>query len=266
MKAEQLKGIVKETYGAIARQSILEQSGCCGSQGCCGEVDFSMIGDEYLHVAGYNPEADLGLGCGLPTQFAAIKAGDHVLDLGCGAGNDCFVAHSLTGETGHVTGLDFSEEMLERAERNRAKKGYKNISFVQGDIEKMPLADDSFDVVISNCVLNLVPEKEKAFAEIFRVLKPGGHFCISDIVLDGVLPEPLKSDAELYAGCVSGAIEKEEYLEIVKKQGFTDVEIRKEKLIAIPGSILERYMSSGEIEDFRLSGAGTISITLTGYK
>ena len=224
MKAEELKWVVKEKYGSIASQSnLLQQQGCCGPSGCCGELEFSMIGDEYTYVAGYNPDADLGLGCGLPTEFAGIKPGDSVLDLGSGAGNDCFVARSLTGETGKVTGLDFSEEMLEKANQNLKKTGFTNMEFVQGDIEQMPLPDSTFDVVISNCVLNLVPGKQKAFSEIYRVLKPGGHFCISDVVLSGELPLGLKEDAEMYAGCVAGALQKEEYLKIIGEQGFSDI-------------------------------------------
>jgi arsenite methyltransferase len=267
MKAEELKWVVKEKYGAIASKSkLLAEPGCCGPSGCCGELEFSMIGDEYTNVAGYNPDADLGLGCGLPTEFAGIKPGDSVLDLGSGAGNDCFVARSLTGETGKVTGLDFSEEMLEKANQNLKKTGFTNMEFVQGDIEQMPLPDSTFDVVISNCVLNLVPGKQKAFSEIYRVLKPGGHFCISDVVLSGELPPGLKEDAEMYAGCVAGALQKEEYLKIIGEQGFSDIEIKKEKPIIIPDSVLENYLRKTEIENFKHSGTGIFSITITANK
>jgi SAM-dependent methyltransferase len=267
MKAEDIKGIVREKYSTIAKQSsVVENQGCCGTVGCCDPTDFSMIGDEYINVAGYNPEADLGLGCGLPTEFAGIKPGDNVLDLGSGAGNDCFVARSLVGETGAVTGIDFSEEMLQKANSNLQKTGYINVSFIQGDIENMPLPDFEYDVVISNCVLNLVPDKQKAFAEIYRVLKSGGHFCISDVVLNGHLPVGLKEAAEMYAGCVSGAIRKEDYLEIVGQQGFLNIEVRKEKSIIIPDSVLAVYLSEQEIENFKQSGTGIISITLTATK
>lgn len=268
MKAEDLKLVVKEKYGAIAGQSsLLEQpQGCCGPSGCCGELEFSMIGDEYTGVVGYNPDADLGLGCGLPTEFADLKKGNSVLDLGSGAGNDCFVARSLVGETGKVTGLDFTEEMVQKAQQNLAKTGYENIEFVQGDIEEMPLPDNSFDVVISNCVLNLVPDKQKAFSGIFRVLKPGSHFCISDVVTSGKLPEGLKEAAEMYAGCVSGATEKQEYLKIIEKQGFSQVEIRKEKPIVIPKKVLAGYLNDLELRQFKNSGAGIYSITVTAKK
>lgn len=267
MKPEDLKGIVKEKYGAIAKQSsILTQTGCCGTSACCDELEFSMIGDEYTNVAGYNPDADLGLGCGLPTEFAGIKPGDSVLDLGSGAGNDCFVARSITGETGKVIGLDFSEEMLEKANQNLKKTGFTNMEFVQGDIENIPLPDSTFDVVISNCVLNLVPDKQKAFSEIYRVLKSGGHFCISDVVTSGDLPEKLREVAEMYAGCVSGATEKQEYLQIIKDQGFLQIEIRKEKPIGIPEKVLASYLNEPELDQFKNSGAGIFSITVTANK
>ncbi|HKK67558.1 MAG TPA: arsenite methyltransferase [Bacteroidales bacterium] len=267
MKPEDLKGIVKEKYGAIASQSnILQQQGCCGTSGCCGELEFSMIGDEYTAIEGYNADADLGLGCGLPTEYAGIKLGNSVLDLGSGAGNDCFVARTLVGETGKITGLDFTEEMTQKARQNLTKTGFTNIEFIQGDIEAMPLPDATFDVVISNCVLNLVPDKQKAFAEIHRVLKPGGHFCISDVVLSGKLPAGLKEAAEMYAGCVSGAIDKQKYLEIIKEQGFSQVEIRKEKPIVIPENILAGYLNEREIEAFKNSGTGIFSITVTACR
>ena len=267
MKAEDLKGIVKEKYGSIASQSnLLQQQGCCGPSGCCGEPEFSMIGDEYTGVAGYNPDADLGLGCGLPTEFAGIKAGDAVLDLGSGAGNDCFVARTIAGETGKVTGLDFSEEMLERAKQNLEKTGFTNMEFIQGDIEEMPLPDSTFDVALSNCVLNLVPDKQKAFSEIYRVLKHGGHFCISDVVISGELPEAIKNAAEMYAGCVSGATEKQEYLKIIEKQGFSEIKIHKEKPIVIPEKVLANYLNVQEMEAYKNSGAGIYSITVTATK
>ena len=267
MKPEDLKGIVKEKYGAIASQSnLLQQQGCCGTSGCCGELEFSMIGDEYTAVEGYNADADLGLGCGLPTEYAGIKLGNSVLDLGSGAGNDRFVARTLVGETGKITGLDFTEEMTQKARQNLIKTGFTNIEFIQGDIEAMPLPDATFNVVISNCVLNLVPDKQKAFAEIHRVLKPGGHFCISDVVLSGELPAGLKEAAEMYAGCVSGAIDKQKYLEIIKERGFNQVEIRKEKPIVIPENILAGYLNEREIEAFKNSGTGIFSITVTACR
>jgi arsenite methyltransferase len=242
MKAEDLKLVVKEKYGSIASQSVLlNQTSCCGTTGCCGDDGIVMIGDEYTQLAGHNPDADLGLGCGIPTEFAGIKPGDSVLDLGSGAGNDCFVARSIVGEIGKVTGLDFTPEMVRKAMENVAKTGFDNIEFIMGDIENMPLTGNSFDVVISNCVLNLVPDKEKAFSEMYRVLKPGGHFCISDVVLVGELPEKVKQTAVLYAGCVSGAEQKQDYLGIIEKTGFKNIQIHKEKLITVPDNILLKY-------------------------
>ncbi|MBN1950048.1 MAG: arsenite methyltransferase [Bacteroidales bacterium] len=267
MKAEDLKLVVKEKYGEIASQSkVQNQSSCCGSSGCCGELEFSMIGDEYKNIEGYNPDADLGLGCGLPTQHAEIKAGNHVLDLGSGAGNDCFVARTIVGETGHVTGLDFTDAMLEKAKKNLERTGFKNIGFVKGDIEAMPFNDNKFDVVISNCVLNLVPDKKKAFSEIYRVLKPGGHFCISDVVLTGELPQKLQEAAEMYAGCVSGAILKEEYLNTIKQQGFNNIEVKKEKEIELPDNILLNYITVNELRTFKQNKVGIYSITVNGIK
>jgi len=267
MKAEDLKLVVQEKYGDIAGQSKLQnQSSCCGSTGCCGDMDYTIFSDDYSKLKGYNPDADLGLGCGLPTQYADIKPGNHVLDLGSGAGNDCFVARTLVGDTGQVTGIDFTDAMLEKANKNLEKTGFKNINFVKGDIEDMPLEANTFDVVISNCVLNLVPNKQKAFSEIFRVLKTGGHFCISDVVVTGELPQKLQEAAEMYAGCVSGAIQKEAYLKVIEEQGFTNVELKKEKEIEIPETILLNYITSDEIEAFKKEKVGIYSITVNGVK
>jgi len=267
MNAEDLKLVVKEKYGAITNQSLnMTPSSCCSSSGCCGDMEISMIGDEYNNIEGHNPDADLGLGCGIPTQFAAIKKGDHVLDLGSGAGNDCFVARAIVGETGKVTGLDFTDAMVEIAIENNNKPGFTNVEFVKGDIEEMPLPDNTFDVIVSNCVLNLVPDKNKAFTEMLRVLKPDGHFCVSDVVIKGSLPEILRKDAEMYAGCVSGAIEMDKYLEIIKKQGFKNITVHKQKEIDIPVVVLENYLSKDEITSFKNGDTGIFSITVSGYK
>lgn len=267
MKAKDLKLVVQEKYGEIASRSILQnQSSCCGSTGCCENVDYTIFSDDYTKLKGYNPDADLGLGCGLPTEFAGIEKGDHVLDLGSGAGNDCFVARTLVGEEGKVTGIDFTETMLQKARVNLEKTGFKNIEFVKGDIENMPLPDNTYDVVISNCVLNLVPDKKKAFGEIHRVLKPKGHFCISDVVLKGTLPKKLQEAAEMYAGCVSGALQMEEYLGIINEQGFAQTEIKKQKEIAIPDSILLNYINMDELKVFRREKIGIYSITVTASK
>lgn len=267
MKAKDLKLIVQEKYGQIAQKSPVQgKPSCCGTSGCCGELEFSMIGDDYSKLEGYNPDADLGLGCGIPTNFAAIRTGDCILDLGSGAGNDCFVARAIVGETGNVTGLDFTEAMVAKATENNKKLGFTNVKFVQGDIEEMPLQDNQFDVVVSNCVLNLVPDKMKAFANIMRVLKTGGHFCVSDVVIKGELPENLRKDAEMYVGCVSGAIGMEQYLAIIEEQGFKNITVHKQNVIAIPKEVLEKYLSKQEIELFKTGATGIFSITVSGTK
>ena len=266
MKAEDLKYIVKEKYGEIANQSkIQNETSCCGVGGCC-TVDYTIFSESYEKEKGYNADADLGLGCGIPTQFASIKQGDSVLDLGSGAGNDCFVARAIVGETGKVTGIDFTDAMLEKARKNNSKLGFANVEFVKGDIEEMPLANNQFDVIVSNCVLNLVPDKTKAFSEIYRVLKPTGHFCVSDVVIKGELPEKLQKDAEMYAGCVSGAIDINEYLGIIEKQGFKSIEIHKQKEIEIPFEILKEYLTDAEILQFKNKEIGIFSITISGEK
>lgn len=266
-EAEQLKEIVKEKYGAIASQSKEQnQSSCCGTTSCCSDVDYTIFSEDYSNSQGYNPEADLGLGCGIPTDFANIKSGDHVLDLGSGAGNDCFVARAIVGDSGKVTGLDFTVEMINKANANNKKLGYTNVEFIRGDIEQMPLPSDQYDVVVSNCVLNLVPDKQKAFGEISRVLMTGGHFCVSDVVIKGILPVKLRQDAEMYAGCVSGAIQMDTYLGIIEKLGFSDVTIHKQKAITIPDDILKNYLSEEEVTDFKNGGTGIFSITVSGFK
>ncbi len=265
MRAEDLKLVVKEKYGEIASKSKNESS-CCGSSGCCDSSIYTTFSDDYSQLEGYNSMADLGLGCGLPTEFAGIKDGDSILDLGSGAGNDAFVAARLAGERGKVTGLDFTEPMVVKARENLAKTGFKNIEFIQGDIENIPSGDCEYNVIISNCVLNLVPDKKKAFSEIFRVLKQGGHFCISDLVLKGVLPERLREEAELYAGCVSGALQKDAYIAIIKEQGFSDIIIHKEKQIDLPEEFLLSSLSENEVKNINREEIGIFSITVTGVR
>jgi len=265
---EEIKKVVQEKYGEIAKQSKQQnESSCCGATSdCCSSVDYTIFSENYEKLEGYNPDADLGLGCGIPTQFAGIKKGNHVLDLGSGAGNDCFVARAIVRETGKVTGLDFTDAMLVKANKNKERLGFTNVEFVKGDIEDMPLPDNSFDVVVSNCVLNLVTDKHKAFSEIMRVLNPNGHFCVSDVVIKGDLPETLRKDAEMYAGCVSGAIKLNEYLEIINKQGFQNCTVHKQKEISIPEDVLGKYLSKDEIERFKNSEIGIFSITVSANK
>lgn len=266
-KENELKELVREKYSQIASQSREQNLGsCCGSTACCSDETYTIMADDYSKLEGYNPDADLGLGCGIPTQFAQIKEGDTVVDLGSGAGNDAFVARRYAGDKGKVIGIDFSEAMLEKARINVEKLGFNNIEFRQGDIEKMPLTANRADVVISNCVLNLVPGKANVFAEIFRILKPGGHFSISDIVLEGDLPDELKQAAEMYAGCVSGAIHKNDYLAIIGQTGFTNIKLQKEKKIIIPDDILLQYLSSEELDKYKSKDTGICSITVYAEK
>lgn len=261
-----VKEMVKQKYSEIALQDKeTNASSCCGS-GCCSDEVYNIMSEDYNQLGGYNPEADLGLGCGLPTQFAKIKKGDVVIDLGSGAGNDAFIAQHETGETGKVIGIDFSIPMLERARKNAEARGVKNVAFRQGDIENMPVAADTADVIVSNCVLNLVPNKTAVLKDIYRVLKPGGHFSISDIVLDGSLPPSIQNAAEMYAGCVAGAIQKNDYLQLIEANGFKNIQLQKEKLITIPDDILSNYLSSEQLQEFKGSGTGILSVTVYAEK
>jgi SAM-dependent methyltransferase len=263
---EKLKELVRQKYSEIALQDKgTNQTSCCGSGGCSAE-GYNIMNDDYTLLSGYNPDADLGLGCGLPTQFAKIKKGDVVIDLGSGAGNDCFVARAETGETGKVIGIDFTPAMIEKARANAEKLGFNNVEFRQGDIEKMPVSANVADVIVSNCVLNLVPNKDGVFKEIFRVLKPGGHFSISDIVVEGELPETLRKQAEMYAGCVSGAIPRSEYLGLIHSNGFTGVTVQKEKSVFIPDDILKNYLDDAQLQLLKEGNAGIFSITVYAEK
>ena len=265
---EQIKQVVRQKYSQIALQDKqTNESSCCGATAiCCGVDETSLMADDYSRLEGYNPDADLGLGCGLPTQFAKIQKGDVVIDLGSGAGNDAFIARYETGETGKVIGIDFTPAMIEKARTNTEVRGFNNVEFRQGDIEDIPVTSNKADVVVSNCVLNLVPNKHKVFSEIYRILKPGGHFSISDIVLQGNLPDKWKQVAELYAGCVSGAIQRKEYLGIIEEAGFTNILVQKEKSIIIPNDILSNYLTSEEIAEYNKSDIHIQSITVYGEK
>lgn len=263
---QELKNLVKEKYSEIALQDKeTNMSSCCGS-GSCSEEVYNIMSDDYTKMEGYNADADLGLGCGLPTEFAQIKEGDTIIDLGSGAGNDCFIARSATGATGRVIGIDFTEAMIEKARANVDKLGFNNVEFRQGDIEQMPVTANIADVVVSNCVLNLVPNKDNVIKEIYRVLKSGGHFSISDVVLEGELPAKLRNVAEMYAGCVSGAIQKDVYMELIKVNGFEDIRLQKEKEIVVPDDILNKYLTAEEITIFKNSNSRIKSVTVFAKK
>ncbi|MGB3343499.1 MAG: arsenite methyltransferase [Aequorivita sp.] len=263
---EQIKEMVKQKYSEIALQEKeTNQSSCCGSGSRSKEV-YNIMSDDYTTMEGYNPDADLGLGCGLPTDFAAIKKGDTVIDLGSGAGNDCFIARTQTGETGKVIGIDFTPTMIEKARTNAEKLNLNNVEFRVGDIENMPVTSNTADVVVSNCVLNLVPNKKAVFQDIFRVLKPEGHFSISDIVLTGHLPDKIKSAAEMYAGCIASAIDKNEYLGYIKEVGFQNISLQKEKAIIVPDDILKDYLNESEIATYKSIPTVIYSITVYAEK
>lgn len=264
--SEELKDLVRRKYAEIAQQDkATNASSCCGAGGCSTEV-YNIMSDDYTTLEGYNPDADLSLGCGLPTEFAQIKPGDTVLDLGSGAGNDCFVARAATGPDGRVIGVDFTPEMIVKAKENARKLDYQNVEFRQGDIEALPLSACMVDVVVSNCVLNLVPNKRQALSEVLRVLKPGGHFSISDVVLVGELPSAIQGAAEMYAGCVSGALQEDEYLGIIQDLGFEEITVQKRKPIVVPDDILSNYLSAEKLADFKAGGTGIFSITVFARK
>ncbi|MFK5856066.1 MAG: arsenite methyltransferase [Bacteroidota bacterium] len=257
-----IKEIVKQSY----TQVVLDNGGCGCSPTCCYPDQESTFNESYLKIDGYLPDADLGLGCGLPTEFANIKIGETVLDLGAGAGNDVFVVRSLVGESGKVIGLDMTEAMVDKAIENNQKLGYNNIEFILGEIENIPLADNSIDVVVSNCVMNLVPDKTKAYSEVYRVLVPKGHFSISDIVLGGDIPDSIRNAAEMYAGCVSGALSKVDYIQSINDAGFSNVKVVKERQIVLPDDILLKYLSNNELLEFRKQPSPILSVTVYAEK
>jgi arsenite methyltransferase len=262
-----IKELVKEKYSEIVSQKRSNNlSSCCGATLCCGDDAYTIMADNYSNLEGYNPDADLGLGCGLPTEFAKIKEGDTLIDLGSGAGNDAFIARKLVGEKGKVIGIDFTEAMIKKSRENSEKLGLNNVEFRFGDIENMPVTSNKADVIVSNCVLNLVPNKHKVMSEVYRVLKPGGHFSISDIVLDGELPGKWKEIAALYAGCISGAIQKKEYLQIIEEAGFKNIIVQKEKTIVIPDDILKNYLSEKEIDEYKKENVKIVSVTIYADK
>jgi len=259
---DQMKDAVRRKYAQIASGT---SESCC-SPDAKDDLDVTMIGDEYDGVDGYLEDADLKLGCGIPTDVAGIETGDAVLDLGSGAGLDAFVARRITGETGRVDGVDFTPEMVKKARANADSLGYDNASFHEGDIEDLPLDADTYDVVISNCVLNLVPDKDAAFAEMHRVLRPGGHFCVSDVVTRGTLPDDVRRSAALYAGCIAGALPESDYLQRLRDAGFENVEVASEKTIDVPDDVLTEHADEDDVRAFRASGGALVSITVRGQK
>ena len=240
MKEKEIKRAVKEGYARIAKQATSYYSSQEGSgyfdnlEDICKRIGYS---EEDISAA--PPESNLGLGCGNPVALAAIKEGERVLDMGSGAGFDCFLASSLVGPSGQVIGVDITSEMVDKARANAKKGGYENIDFRQGDLENMPVADSYVDVVISNCVINLVPNKRLVFKEAFRVLRPGGRLAISDVVLTRELPDFVKNSTRAYIGCLAGAIMKQEYLQIIANVGFSDVSVAAESSFPVQSLLCE---------------------------
>lgn len=266
--SEEKKALVKQRYSELALNSdALKSDCCCGTNPATpSKKVFTIMSEDYSGLKGYEADADLGVGCGLPTEYAGIREGNTVLDLGSGAGNDCFIARSEVGETGKVIGIDFSPQMIEKARKNATKRGYTNVEFIEGDIENMPLPDSSIDVVVSNCVLNLLPEKDKIFKEIYRVLKKEGHFCISDVALNGVFPKEFTDNASLYAGCIASAIQKDDYLSEIERANFTNIKLERTKTIVIPDDVLQEHLDESTIAKYKAGNVGIYSITVTGIK
>ncbi|MBF0217247.1 MAG: arsenite methyltransferase [Candidatus Omnitrophica bacterium] len=227
--ADKIKKIVRDGYA----KALSERSSCCSSSSCCGGVNQAQ---DISRKVGYSdrdlkavPEgANLGFGCGNPVALASLHEGDVVLDLGCGAGFDAFLSAERVGKTGRVIGVDMTPEMVAKAKENAKKGSYSNVEFRLGEIEKLPVEDNSIDVIISNCVINLSPDKETVFKEAYRVLKRGGRLMVSDLVLAKDLPEKIKNSVEAYVGCLAGAIKKEEYLRFIEQAGFQDIKIISE--------------------------------------
>lgn len=263
-----MKELVKQRYNDLAVMDKESASCCCNplAPAAPSKKVFTIMSEDYSQLKGYEPDADLGVGCGLPTQYARIQKGDTVIDLGSGAGNDCFIAREETGESGRVIGIDFAPRMLARARANATKRGFTNVEFWEGDIENMPLPDKTADVVVSNCVLNLLPRKDRIFREIYRVLKPGGHFCISDVVLNGVFPKEFTDNAAMYAGCIASAIQREDYLGEIEKAGFADINVERTKTITIPDDVLQEHLDKTTIEKYKAGNVGIYSITVTGKR
>lgn len=274
MKNEKIKKIVREKYSEIAKK---ESSCCLPAESCCAGTDIST---QISKKIGYTDEemksapkgANLGLGCGNPTALASLKEGETILDLGSGAGLDCFLAANQVGERGKVIGIDMTSEMIEKARENAKKGQYENVEFKLGEIENLPVEDDSVDVVISNCVINLSTDKRKVFQEAFRVLKPGGRLMISDIVLLNELPDFIKTSVEAYVGCVSGAMLRDDYIAAIKASGFVSVKILNEITFPVDSIIDDPFVkdvidnlkvTSSEVEDVMRS---VLSIHVQGIK
>lgn len=251
---DKIKKIVREGYA----KAIQKNTGCCSSGSCCGslsqpEVISKKVGYSDADMNAVPEGANLGFGCGNPLAFALIKEGDRVLDLGSGAGFDAFLAAQKVGKTGRVIGVDMTPEMIAKAKENAQKGGYANVEFRLGEIEALPVEDNSIDLIISNCVINLSPEKEKVFKEAYRVLKPGGTLMVSDLVLTRDLPADLKGSIEAYVGCIAGAIKKNEYLKFISLAGFQDVKVIGESDYPIDAMFEDLKCAEGVVASIKVA-------------
>ena len=256
-KADGIRKIVREGYA----KAVKETTSCCASSSCCGNVtkaeDISKkVGYSEADMNAVPEGANLGFGCGNPVALAALKEGDVVLDLGSGAGFDAFLAAEKAGKTGRVIGVDMTPEMVAKAEENAKKGSYNNVQFLLGEIEKLPVEDNLIDVIISNCVINLSPEKQKVFKEAFRVLKPGGRLMVSDLVLVKDLPEAVKESVEAYVGCLAGAVKKDEYLGFIKQAGFQNI-----KVVSVAG-----YPADAVFDNLEAAQGAVVSIKVSAVK
>jgi arsenite methyltransferase len=263
--ADDLKKNVSEFYGSLARET--DASGCgCGPTACCGVSPGESMSESYAGKEGYVAEADLGLGCGIPDEFADLQPGQTVLDLGSGAGNDAFVARSAVGETGRVIGVDMTSDMLARARANAAARGFNNVEFRLGEIEHLPVDSNTVDRILSNCVLNLVPDKDAAHREMFRVLKAGGRFSVSDIAMEGDVSPEIRQAASLYVGCISGAVSREAMTTSLQAAGFADVAMPKVVVYPLDRQMIKDFLPAGADADKLLAGVQVYKVTVTGVK
>lgn len=267
---DQVRNMVRDNYAEVARTRGSVSNSCCGTD-TAKDVSVKM-GYTEEELGSIPEEANLGVGCGNPVALASLKEGETVLDLGSGAGIDCFIAANKVGQDGKVIGVDMTPEMLERARANARKGDYGNVEFRLGEIEHLPVADNSVDVIISNCVINLAPDKGQVFRESFRVLKPGGRLMVSDIVLLKELPEAIKSSVEAYVGCIAGAMMKDEYLGSIRAAGFQDVDIIAETTISTDlccdDPIAEAIIADSKAapEEVRETAASVASVQVQGVK
>lgn len=274
MNDQNIKKFVKSRYGEIAKKSgscCSQDSSCCSPQTTAEHISRS-IGYSDAELKAIPEGANLGLGCGNPVALASLLEGETVLDLGSGTGFDCFLAANRVGKKGKIIGIDMTPEMIENARKNAEKGGYKNVEFRLGEIENLPLDAGAVDVIISNCVINLSPEKEKVFQEAFRVLKPGGRMMISDIVLLDDLPEPIKNSVPAYAGCIAGAMKKDQYIQSIKDAGFKRIEVLSEGSfpldLGLEDPMMKAIMEEAEIpaEQVLKMALSVVSIKICGYK